>query len=678
MKDFKKTLKTLLFSIVLAALSLSTTNLHAQDYSFNRGLLDKGPDASFKMPDYNQGMWNRGDSDPIMVWSVLNLTDPTQPAPLGSGVLILVAAGAGYAIVRRKHTRKGASHTSSTLLLAAAMLLGLTQCKKEVETVNPVAADGIPMTLNAYNDSRTSFDGSGAISWGTNEKIYVVYNGTCIGSVTNGTGGGNTFTGTVTGLESGNDYTLHYYYVGTAQTIATDATSFSMDFVNQDGTMANLGKFHIGHGTQTLTYEGGDITSEAGMSSLVSIGYFDIAGMAEVGENVYMYGENLNNKITIDFSTNKVTNTKVEGDNLICLGAVTEGSTCGKYVMLVPNHTDGTETLATNITFISKRTSGTCNNTFNYGIIANRFYCKGGNTSTPIDVAVTEYQPGTLRGLFTINDSGDQVQFSQGNLKCTTTDSWNSWTWSFMVNQYDIDEAGSVGDNYESRDYISHFGWGCTGYIDDRTVYYPEKTAFYCYKPYDTYPVGYYSEVNRTYFYGPSVDVNADGWMDDDDIFYNLTVENKSDWGYCINEGNDGWYTLSLDELLYIVTSSGRENGRYFRGLAKIGSINGFVILPDDSDTDLINNSNQYFSNNEYTISEWLKLEALGAVFLPASGCRSGYIISDYEEKGHYWTTNYDDNDMCVSFDFAEEDGMSIPVQNKNWGGSVRLVRSVE
>lgn len=219
--------------------------------------------------------------------------------------------------------------------------------------------------------------------------------------------------------ESGNEYTLHYYYVGTEKTIATNATSFTMDFVNQDGSLANLGKFHIGHGTQTLTYEGGTITSVAGLRSLVSIGYFDIAGMAEVGEKVYMYGDNLNNKISIDFSTNEVTNTKVEGDNLICLGTVAEGTTCGKYVMLVPNHTDGTQELPMDITFISKRTTGTCNSTFNYGIVADRFYCKGGNTSTPIDVAETAYQTGTLRGEFTINNSGDKVHFSQGNLKCT-------------------------------------------------------------------------------------------------------------------------------------------------------------------------------------------------------------------------------------------------------------------
>ncbi len=151
-----------------------------------------------------------------VVWGSIVPQDPTTPAPLGSGLLILTAVGAGYAVARcrRNNGVKAVNGFKgfNAIIIAFALLLSMTQCKKNVETITTIES-GIPMTLEAYNGSRTSFDGSGAISWGTNEKIYVVYNGSCIGSVTNGAGGGTTFTGSVSGLVSGNEYTLHYYYV---------------------------------------------------------------------------------------------------------------------------------------------------------------------------------------------------------------------------------------------------------------------------------------------------------------------------------------------------------------------------------------------------------------------------------------------------------------------------------
>ena len=70
---------------------------------------------------------------------------------MGSGLFIMVAAGAGYAMARRKRARKG-----MTLLLAAAMLLGMTQCKKNAETIisTPSQKGTIFVTLKVENNSR--------------------------------------------------------------------------------------------------------------------------------------------------------------------------------------------------------------------------------------------------------------------------------------------------------------------------------------------------------------------------------------------------------------------------------------------------------------------------------------------------------------------------------------------
>ena len=163
-----------------------------------------------------------------------------------------------------------------------------------------------------------------------------------------------------------------------------------MNFSNQDGTLAHLGDFHVGYGSQSNVEVilGETVNSQARMKSLVSIAYFDLAGMAEVGEMVYFYGDNINNQMTIDFSTNTPSYGRVyeEGVNYICAGTVAEDTNSPCYVMLLPNHIDGTEELTTDFTFVSKRTTGTCNNVFNYGIVGGRFYCQSGDTNMPIAV----------------------------------------------------------------------------------------------------------------------------------------------------------------------------------------------------------------------------------------------------------------------------------------------------
>jgi hypothetical protein len=75
---------------------------------------------------------------------------------------------------------------------------------------------------------------------------------------------------------------------------------------------------------------------------------------------------------------------------------------------------------------------------------------------------------GELNGLFTINASGDKVQFSQGNLQATYDGS--AWSWAFAENQWDYiggrTNSGSepqTGNNYingngttYSSDHIDH------------------------------------------------------------------------------------------------------------------------------------------------------------------------------------------------------------------------------
>ena len=83
--------KTLVFSIGLAALMLSANNLNAQN---GGGLFGRG------MTSDNAEYSNR---DGVGLGSAEN-ENPT--APLGSGIVVLTAIGAGYALLKRKEDKQ--------------------------------------------------------------------------------------------------------------------------------------------------------------------------------------------------------------------------------------------------------------------------------------------------------------------------------------------------------------------------------------------------------------------------------------------------------------------------------------------------------------------------------------------------------------------------------------------
>ena len=426
-----------------------------------------------------------------------------------------------------------------------------------------------------------------------------------------------------------------------------------MDFTNQDGTLANLGDFHMGYGKQTgvEVTQGETVTAQATMAPLVAMAYFDIAGMARTGEPVYLYGDHINNQMIIDFSTNTPTYSQIDPDktNFICVGTVASGSTSPVYVMLLPNHSDGTEELPTDITFVSKRTTGTCNNVFNYGIIGGRFYCKNGNTNNPIPVTVgSSFYGIELRGRFKVSDS-KSVQFEQANLVYIKASS----IMAILNKQYEVIETANqnVGTNYANQALVTLFGWGTSGYNNK----YPYMT----------------SVVTSNYGNGGS-DIAGTNY----------------DWGL-YTHGN-GWRTLTYDEWNYLLW--GRTNESDKAGGGKVGDVYGAIFLPDEwslpaglSFTGKGNN-NLYGPVNVYTIKQWEQMEANGAVFLPAAGRRYGEVVSYVNNLGYYWSSsNYIINDQteyasCLQIDCWDINECGLFSSSCRWdfGCSVRLVKDVE
>lgn len=83
-------MKTLVFSLGLAAMTLTANNLNAQN---GGGLFGRG--------DITESSNRDGETS-----FTVNSQDFGQNVPMGSGIVILLAAGAGYAALKRKEEQQ--------------------------------------------------------------------------------------------------------------------------------------------------------------------------------------------------------------------------------------------------------------------------------------------------------------------------------------------------------------------------------------------------------------------------------------------------------------------------------------------------------------------------------------------------------------------------------------------
>ena len=159
------------------------------------------------------------------------------------------------------------------------------------------------------------------------------------------------------------------------------------------------------------------------------------------------------------------------------------------------------------------------------------------------------------------------------------------------------------------------------------------------------------------------------------------------DWG--VNKiGNDApntWRTLTYEEWKYIINE--RSNASNLKGVAQVNGVNGLILLPDNwicpsgvtFKSGFHNNDGIEYYADYQTISssEWTKLEASGAVFLPAAGGRLGSDVYYVQYYGFYWSaTEYRSDYSYYSgyLDFYSH-GASMGNDYRYNGLSVRLVQ---
>lgn len=267
------------------------------------------------------------------------------------------------------------------------------------------------------------------------------------------------------------------------------------------------------------------------------------------------------------------------------------------------------------------------------------------------------YANGSSKKLFTINEGGDQVRFSAGNLQFAVGEDEEGnriSKWRFAEHQYDVVGSANSSIGRNNKNWIDLFGWGTSGYNSGATAYQPwaTSTTYSDYWPggaYDNHLTGSYSHADW-------------GVNNGEDVVYGNNASGLSDWR-----------TLTNAEWAYLLNNS-------TNGLATIdGSYYGLVILPDDWSTpvgcpEFTAGTGSGFGTNDYTLEAWDKMENAGAIFLPVTGYRSNTTLYNITAEGWYWSVSYANQGQSYALKINSS-SKSVSGKSRQHGCAVRLVR---
>lgn len=608
LKTMKKTttMKAFALSLAMALGMLLPTTTNAQNDGFFRGNMDnyENRDAGI----------NSNDGAGISNWGI------GEEVPLGSGLLVLAAAGAGYAAMRRKRNKRGVA-----LIIALAMILTMSNCKKNVETISNVTSNGVQITLDVDGGSKVNVNPTGGTTFATvdfesGDIIYVGNNGHYCGYLEHN---GTCFTGSIDETNLSNDDYLHFYFIGNKGKTSQPSSVSIADQTSEYPVIsyAHSDDFYHGEGSYS-----------AKLNNYCAIAKFPLSG-AGTSNAVYVRG--MKNMVTINFVANNGETTgdpytfSREGNGTIKLHSE---SATEKWAIVLEQGAVTADLLA----------DGFEATTVSVPVIMR-------NTYHASDISATSLTAGSkVCYSFTSDDKGSVIRFSKGNLQAvgtTTSSPTSGWTWSFATNQYDYIGNATANTSISGNGAVSTngtvdlFGW---------------STA--------------------TTYYGINNSTN-DGDYSGDFV----------DWGgLTIGEYNPGtWRTLTSAEWAYLFDGrSAIGVGTRFAKAYLLGEFHGVILFPDNythpegvaAPTGVNVTGNTSWDANQYNATEWGKMEAAGCVFLPAAGARNGSSVSSAGSLGLYRSSTYIDSDKAYRVRF-DESGLSPQYTGHRCHGfSVRLV----
>lgn len=510
-----------------------------------------------------------------------------------------------------------------TMLLAVALLVGLTQCKKnKMESMQETAY----ITVKMQGDAKTDVNPvTGSVDFVEGDVLYVVNHSKYVGTLTYHDG---VFGGTISNAYTG-EY-MYCYHLGNLKITENlrpgQTYSCNIDLSDQTSTLPVISSGWVNEKYSGDGYYTGKLKNEC---ALVKFNVTtDSPNAATCLTGFYNGG-------TVDFS-------RMGNDITILFNVSNDGK-----IALPPGNGERWAILPPQ----KAKAAGALGSAFSGSYTGTRAavpaIVKDDHLTDGIEVNIcTKTTPvGALDGVFTINDEGKQVYFSKGTLTYTKS----SKVFYFYEPQYQMFKYANGGAGTFT---INHFGWATSGYEHGAEMYKPENTS--------TDNSGYYA-------YG-----DATKNLDDQ----NLTA----DWGH--NRISNGmnicgqWRVLTNDEWAYVV--SGRPNAASKCGLATVDTYAGMVLLPDEwtepyTDCFAAGTSNG-FSTNTYTAEEWQQMENAGAVFLIAGSKRGGSSVANIGGCGYYWSSTHCDANKAYAFMFdATSTGLVVDL-NRSSGCLVRLV----
>lgn len=322
-----------------------------------------------------------------------------------------------------------------TILLACALILGMSQCKKE----NTNAGNGqVYIELKMENGQRADVTPStGAYDYSDGDKLLVGYNGAYVGYLVYNAAT-NTFSNTLNITQSGAQ-PLHFYYLN-GQLPTVTSGKCTVDISDQSAGLPVLA-----YAASRENFPSANGTYSAHLRNQCALVEFTTTG---INADINIYG--VNNKMTVDFTN---------------AGARFTPSNKGG-VKLFKDTNDNTKRYAT---LLSSEENATvyayATDYFAEGIsipaISNNDYIHGEN-AIEVTLAAVDKR-------FSVSDY-NKVYFSPGNLQATTTNKGTTWTWHFAEHQWDrvgnaaanttINGPGTVSSNGT----VDLFGWSTNSY----------------------------------------------------------------------------------------------------------------------------------------------------------------------------------------------------------------------
>ena len=559
------------------------------------------------------------------------------------------------------------------VLSSLALLFGLTQCKKNLETVNSVANGKVEITYST-GGSRTNITEAGVVTWTAGDIIHVYASTTgYLGSLTLSSGAGTgegTFTGSLSSWTD--DETLRFYYLGT-NTKKSDNT-FVIDYSAQDGTLATIAsKYHVSCYTEE-NVSASKTSFNGQMLNQIAIAKFDVNDFGS--GNVKIYAEDgfrnmikISDKGVLSYGVAGVHPTIDHQSGHIVIGA----AGAEKYVALLPS--DGEITMQ--FTSQSKTGSDAART-----IAANDFIGYSSAVAITASDVVSSYVDFAVASdhVFSVAP-GTTVKFAKGNLV------YDQGRFKMHSTQYGkcFTSDGDISSYLKVSGTFDYFGWGTSGWNNGNLLYMPYTFSEASNGDYSTEHGNGYGPTN-----GKNYKMNLNS--------YQYT---NSDWGvyqFGMN-AESGWRTLESYEWEWLLgtydystpgESCRNESIRFLNAIITVGgnTYRGLIIFPDGFSGVSYTGNNYSWNNYSWgaqtpleTVSEtdWAAMEAAGAVFLPAVGSRSlGSEVSHIGTDAHYWSssTNYNGkSEYAYNLIFNRLSVMTELNYKRCYGIPVRLVR---